>query len=65
MAKSGKHDAATERLAIEDLLARFPITGRDRTWAARPVARRAFSAAHRIFEKRFKDKLKSEPKAEN
>jgi hypothetical protein len=58
MAKSGEHDQVTERLAIEELLARFPITGRDRTWASRPVARRAFSAAHRIFEARFKGKLK-------
>lgn len=60
MAKAGKHDAATERVAIEELLARFPITGRDRTWEIRPVVRRAYSAAHRIFDQRFKGKLKVE-----
>lgn len=58
MAKPKEHDPVKERLAIEDLLARFPITGRDQTWASRPVARRAFSAAHQIFDARFKGKLK-------
>jgi hypothetical protein len=61
MAESGEHDQVKERVAIEELLSRFPITGRDKTWAARPVARRAFAAAHKIFEARFKGKLKIEP----
>jgi hypothetical protein len=64
MAKAGKHDAAAEQLAIEELLARFPISGRDRTWAPRPVVRRAYAAAHRIFDKRFKGKLATETETE-
>jgi hypothetical protein len=44
--------------AIEELLSRFPVTGRDRTWSAGPIVQKGFSAAHRIFNKSIKGKLK-------
>ena len=57
-----KHSDAVHKVEIADLLSRFPVTGRDRTWSAEPVVMEAFSAAHRIFDKHFKEKLKSAPK---
>jgi len=60
-----KTDMAYEREAIEDLLSRFPVTGRDKTWNIRPVVSRSFGAAHRIFDKHFKAKLKEEKKSES
>ncbi len=60
MAQHAKHEPAAERIAIDELLSQFPITGRDRTWNRRPVVRRAFSAAHRVFDKHFKNKLRVE-----
>jgi hypothetical protein len=62
MAKRAEHDHTTEKLAIDDLLSRFPVTGRDRSWSARPIVRRGFGAAHRVFDKHFKDKLAAEQK---
>jgi hypothetical protein len=58
MVKHTRHDAAHERVAIDELLSRFPATGRDRTWNIRPVVSSAFKSAHRIFDKNFKNKLK-------
>lgn len=58
MAKTARKDAAYEREAIDDLLSRFPVTGRDTAWNMRPVVSRSFGAAHRLFEKHFKGKLK-------
>ena len=60
-----RKDAAYEKEAIEDLLSRFPVTGRDRTWSMRPIVSRSFGAAHRIFDKHFKSKLKEEQKTES
>lgn len=61
-----KQEAATQtddhRLAVKELLSRFPVTGRDRTWRAEPVIGRAFEAAHRVFDKHIKGKLKVERK---
>jgi hypothetical protein len=62
MAKREKPDPAHSegghKVDIDELLARFPVTGRDRLWRAEPVARKAFGAAHRIFEKHFKGQIK-------
>jgi hypothetical protein len=62
MAKQSKnvpgHTEAGHKIDIEELLSRFPVTGRDRFWSAEPVARRAFGAAHRVFDDHFKGKLK-------
>jgi hypothetical protein len=62
MAKSEKpvpaHSEPGHKIDIYELLSRYPITGRDRLWNAEPVARKAFGAAHRIFEKHFKGKIK-------
>jgi hypothetical protein len=65
MAKKSKHDHHDHRRAIKDILARFPVTGRDRTWQAEPVVSRAFGAAHRVFDKHFKGKLKENKLPDN
>jgi len=52
------HSEAEHKIDIEELLSRFPVTGRDRFWSTEPVARKAFSAAHRVFDKHFKGKIK-------
>lgn len=53
------------RVAVKELLSRFPVTGRDRTWSAGPVVTRAFGAAHRVFEKHFEGKLKENKRTDN
>lgn len=63
--RSGRSDEMAEKLDIEDLLSRFPITGSDRTWSVRPVVSRAYSAAHRIFDKRFEGKLRVDKSTDN
>jgi hypothetical protein len=55
-----KHTPAVEQVDIVELMSRFPVTGRDRAWNARPVISRAYGAAHRIFDKHFKGRLKIE-----
>ena len=52
------HSEVGHKIDIDELLSRFPVTGRDRLWSAEPVARKAFSAAHRVFEKHFKGQIK-------
>jgi hypothetical protein len=52
------HSESGHNIDIEELLSRFPVTGRDRLWSAQPVARKAFGAAHRIFDKHFKGQIK-------
>jgi hypothetical protein len=58
MAATKQHKPDDHQEAIKAILARFPVTGRDRTWQMEPVVNRAFGAAHRVFDKHFKGKLK-------
>lgn len=60
--KPDKHD---HQRAIREILQRFPVTGRDRTWQMEPVVSKAFGAAHRIFDKHFKGKLKNNKLPDN
>jgi uncharacterized protein YukJ len=52
------HSEVGHKVDIDELLSRFPVTGRDRLWSSAPVARKAFGAAHRVFEKHFKGQIK-------
>lgn len=52
------HSDEAHKADINELLSQFPVTGTDRFWRAEPVARRGYAAAHRIFEKHFKGKIK-------
>lgn len=53
------HSGAEHRASVRELLARFPATGRDRAWNAEPVVMRAFGAAHHVFDKHIKGKIKT------